>query len=189
MKQEYLVKQKQIEMEIDKLYKSLEYEDNTVQFKAILSQIHELAEQKACLDDRIFYDENVIVTADEEISLVAGSGLTSHVRQYYIFENATCRKVGKIDYRDLESDYLGNIGYSIFPNYQGHHYAEKALSLLLSHLEKNNVEQVVINTYDNNIASIKTIERNGGVRIPSKYHNVVSYLCDTNYKKGKKERI
>lgn len=185
MRQEYLLKQRQLQSKIDQLYENLKYEDDTAQFKIILSQIHGLTEQKACLDDKFFYDSNVIVTSSDELSLLEVPSESPYARQYYIYENATCRKVGKIDYRDYKDDYLGDIGYSIFPDYQGHHYAEKALSLLLHYLEKNNIEQVVINTYDDNIASIKTIERNGGIPITNRHPNVLSYLCSTNYKREK----
>ncbi len=163
MKQEYRVNYRQLQIHIDQLYESLKSEDDTAQFKVILSQIHELTEQKACLDEKNFYDHNTIVTSSSELSLIEAPSVSPHIQQYYIYENATCRQVGEIDYRDFKDDYLGDIGYHIFPNYQGHHYAEKALSLLLHHLQKNNIEQVIITVYDDNIASIKTIERNGGV--------------------------
>lgn len=58
--------------------------------------------------------------------------------------------------------YAGNIGYTIYEKYRGHHYAAKACFLLFELARKHGMEQVIITCNPDNIASAKTCERVGG---------------------------
>ena len=107
----------------------------------------------------------------EEIDLV-------HYRTYYpLFKNdvktffyeivlkKSREVVGLIDLRvgmNEEMYYYGNVGYSIFVPYRGHHYALKAGKLLLTIAKENEMEKVIITCNPDNIASYKTIEALGG---------------------------
>jgi len=81
-----------------------------------------------------------------------------------IEEKSTGKIVGRCDIRfgmNPYMRYMGNIGYTIYPPYRGHHYAFHATKLLLS-LAKESMNEVIITCNPDNMASIKTIERLGG---------------------------
>lgn len=70
-----------------------------------------------------------------------------------------------IGYIDLSlslkaEDYCyGHIGYAIFEDFRGHHYARQACEQLLEIIAENNLlSEVIITASPHNIASIKTIE-------------------------------
>ena len=59
----------------------------------------------------------------------------------------------------------GNIGYSIRPAAWGKGLGTVQLAFLLQEARKLGVEKPIITCYDENFASIKIIERNGGVLV------------------------
>ena len=77
------------------------------------------------------------------------------------------RVVGIIDFRHRLSEFLlnfgGNIGYSIRPADRRNGYATEMLGLLLEKCREFGAEKVLITCDKDNIASAKTIIRNGGV--------------------------
>ena len=58
--------------------------------------------------------------------------------------------------------YGGNIGYTVFPDYRGHHYAEKACRLLFSLAKKHDLGYVLITCSPENLPSRRTCERLDG---------------------------
>lgn len=58
--------------------------------------------------------------------------------------------------------YGGNIGYRVEEPYRGHHYAGKAVKLLLKLAKKHELGYVIITCNPDNIASKKTCEYAGG---------------------------
>ena len=74
-------------------------------------------------------------------------------------------KMGLCDLRIGHNDnlyYGGNIGYEIYPEFRGHHYAGKACKLLLQLAKKHELEYVIITCNPDNIASARTCEYAGG---------------------------
>ena len=59
--------------------------------------------------------------------------------------------------------YGGNIGYEVYEEYRGHHYAGKACKLLFNLAKEHKLEYVVITCSPENIASRKTCEFSGCV--------------------------
>ncbi len=57
----------------------------------------------------------------------------------------------------------GHIGYDIVPSFRNKGYATAALRLCLEEAKKIGLDRVLLTCDDDNIASIKTIEKNGGV--------------------------
>lgn len=63
--------------------------------------------------------------------------------------------------KNRENKYLGNLGYEVFPKYQGNNYAYKA-SLIASRLALfYGVDNLVITANPSNLPSIKTITKLG----------------------------
>ena len=74
-------------------------------------------------------------------------------------------KIGLCDLRIGHNDQLyfgGNIGYEIFPEYRGHHYAGKACKLLFKLAQQHDLGYVIITCNPDNPASRKTCEYAGG---------------------------
>ena len=74
-------------------------------------------------------------------------------------------RVGRCDLRIGHSEklyYGGNIGYTVFPDYRGRHYAEKACRLLFELAERHALGYVIITCRPDNPASRRTCERLGG---------------------------
>ena len=84
--------------------------------------------------------------------------------------------VGEITYRGYHFDeYIGDIGYTIDIKYRGNNYAYYALCLLGELLRENGIDNFWISTYKDNIPSVKTIEKYGGVPIKGEFP--VKYSC------------
>ncbi len=86
-----------------------------------------------------------------------------------MFIIASGRVVGEVYLRyaltpALERD-GGNIGYQIRPGERAKGYATQALRLALEHLGKMGLRRALLTCSDKNAASIRVIERCGGVRI------------------------
>ena len=74
-------------------------------------------------------------------------------------------KVGACDLRVGHTQglyYGGNIGYGIFPDYRGRHYAEKACRLLFELAKRHELGWLIITCSPDNPASRRTCERLGG---------------------------
>jgi len=74
---------------------------------------------------------------------------------------------GRVSLRHCLNDTLrkfaGNIGYDIRPSKRRNHYATIALGLCLIKAKEIGLDKVLLTCDDDNVASIKTIEKNGGV--------------------------
>ncbi len=74
---------------------------------------------------------------------------------------------GRISLRHYLNEKLerfgGHIGYDIIPSKRGKSYATKALTLCLEEAKKLGLEKVMLTCDNDNIPSIKIIERNGGM--------------------------
>lgn len=94
-----------------------------------------------------------------------------------IYLHGTSVEVGVIDYRGPVKDkWLGDIGYTIREEHRGNGFAYKALNLISQIIASKGIDHVTITTYKDNIPSVKTIERFGGV-ITGDDEYVLSYTC------------
>ena len=77
-------------------------------------------------------------------------------------------KVGSCDLRVGHTEgtyYGGNIGYTVYEEYRGHHYAQKACKLLFKLAKRHGMEYLYITCQPQNIPSRKTCEALGGVLV------------------------
>lgn len=74
-------------------------------------------------------------------------------------------KIGSCDLRlghNRGLYYGGNVGYTVFPDYRGRHYAEKACRLLFKLAKRHDLGWLIITCQPENIPSRRTCERLGG---------------------------
>ncbi len=74
-------------------------------------------------------------------------------------------KIGNCDLRighNEKTDIGGNIGYGIYPDWWGHHYAAKACALLFRQARKHQMKDLIITCDPANRASFRTCEIAGG---------------------------
>jgi predicted acetyltransferase len=92
----------------------------------------------------------------------------NHVPSTFLLAFNGERIVGRVSIRHLLNDSLlrmgGHIGYVVVPEFrrQGHATAILHLALQFAH-DRLGLDQVLVTCDDDNIGSIKTIEKNGGV--------------------------
>ena len=73
--------------------------------------------------------------------------------------------IGRCDLRighNQKLYYGGNIGYTVFPDYRGNHYAERACRLLFELARRHGLGYVIITCNPDNLPSRRTCERLGG---------------------------
>lgn len=88
-------------------------------------------------------------------------------RQYLSVRKSDNQLIGMIDIRDELNEeclnYYGHIGFSIRKSQRKRGYATEQLRLALERCANNSMERVLITCDKNNIASAKTIVKNGGL--------------------------
>ena len=104
--------------------------------------------------------------------------LSLHYKDQYYFNvyDKEHNRIGECNLyltNDKDVYYLGNIGYEIFSQYQGHHYSEECSKLLIELANNIGVKEVILTANPNNLASLKIINRLGAkfievVKVPRK---------------------
>ena len=75
--------------------------------------------------------------------------------------------IGRVSIRHRLNKHLemydGHIGYGGVPSYRGQGYAKEILRLALLEAKKLKIQRVLVSADENNVASTRVIERNGGI--------------------------
>ena len=91
------------------------------------------------------------------------------IGRYEIFLHNTNISVGGIEYRGYHfHEYFADVGGEIIKEYRGNGYLYQALSLLKELLSKKGIDDFWAAANENNIPSIKTIKKLGGILLDSK---------------------
>ena len=116
----------------------------------------------------MFLDTSFLVNDEIELRLqktIDGDDVRQWLPAYHF---AICdrqgREMGGCDLRighNINTYYGGNIGYHIWEEYRGHHYAGKACLLLFELARKHNMDHLIITCNPDNYASRKTCEYAG----------------------------
>ena len=117
----------------------------------------------------MFLDTSFLVNDEIELRLqktVDGSAEKGWLPAYHF---AICdkhdREMGVCDLRighNMNTYYGGNIGYRIYEEFRGRHYAGKACLLLFELAKKHNMDHLIITCNPDNYASKRTCEYVGG---------------------------
>ena len=126
---------------------------------------------------RVFENKPDLTDGEIDIYLNGNEGDISFRGIIYLHD--TSIEIGNIDYRgQCDSKWLGDIGYTIYEEHRGNNYAYKALELISPVITSKGIDKVTITTYANNIPSVKTIEKFGGVLTDTINDDVLSYTCE-----------
>jgi len=86
---------------------------------------------------------------------------------YWAYDDATDKIVGAVNIRHSLNEALlrggGNVGYGVRPSERRKGYATRMLALALAECAKMGMSQVLVGCHRENIASARTILRNGGL--------------------------
>lgn len=93
---------------------------------------------------------------------------TKGISLFYLIKDKNDLILGRMNLVDIDQSLnLGHVGYRIGKAYTGKGIANKALKLLLSTLNKEEIKHVLAKTTTNNIASQKILENNGFKNVDS----------------------
>lgn len=118
-----------------------------------------------------YYEEGMAFTRYLDVLAEQEQGINlppNHVPSTFLFAFKGDRIVGRVSIRHRLNDFLlrigGHIGYVVVPEFrrQGHATAILRQALQLAH-DRFGLERVLVTCDDDNIGSLKTIEKNGGV--------------------------
>lgn len=174
---EHLLKQKEnIKREISKKSVALNGKEIKGSKRIILLEEYKSL-RKSLLD--IKYKILILGPNKLESSELDLAKIQSEILQYRILLHNTDITVGSLTYRGCHHDnYLGDIGYIIDREYRGNYYAYKATQMISDLLKKNDIEDFWISTKNDNIPSIKTIEKLNGSLI-GESNEILLYKCLT----------
>ena len=116
-------------------------------------------------EEGIPFSRYLEVLAEQE----RGSNLPpSHVPSTFLFAFAATRIVGRVSIRHLLNAFLervgGHIGYVVVPEFRRLGYATTMLRLSVQIARgKLGIGRILVTCDDDNIGSIRTIEKNGGI--------------------------
>lgn len=122
-------------------------------------------------------DENILTKFDnyrKGINLKPGYVSADY---YWLVDDETNEFIGEISIRHSLNDYLlrygGHIGYAVRPSKWNKGYATIMLKYALVKAKDIGIDKVLITCNDNNIGSIRVIEKNGGI-LENKIQNIIN---------------
>jgi len=115
-----------------------------------------------------YSDFNAMVR--ELINLSKGIGIPKGFvpsTTYWVYNDKTNKILGATNIRhnlnDLFLKFWGHVGFEVRPSERGKGYGTIILELAIKECKKMNIERVMLGCYKDNIASAKTILKNGGI--------------------------
>jgi predicted acetyltransferase len=86
---------------------------------------------------------------------------------FWAYDNESDKIIGAVNIRHCLNDLLlqawGNIGYGVRPGERGKGYATNMLRMALAECKKLKLKRVLVGCYRENVASARTIMKNGGI--------------------------
>jgi len=163
---------------IEEVYAIKDFDEKHKRLDELMDKRDELLKKKHEIEHTMYFSLPPVKGNDFiDLRIIRGS------YDYSIFLHGTTTHVGNISYRGHHLEYFGDVGYNIFPEFQGNHYAYEALVLLSEKLYEDGIPDFWITVYPDNISSIKTIEKYGGQLVSKNEHNVLLFQCETRKRK------
>ncbi len=150
-----------------------------------------LNEKYWLLQEKLDYYESNYIIGDNELEIKRFGNSLENMYSIYLRNQGI--KVGYIDYRGYHfSSLVGDIGYVIDMQYQGHNYAAKALELLSYYLYENSIPDFYISVFTDNTPSLKIILRTifaHGGDIVENNGKIITFKCMTKKIDDNKKRV
>ena len=147
------------------IYPSMDYARQVVDYKAAFLAAGDSMDGTGGLDKAESFEAWFADWHKKLREETVPAGLVPATTYLAVDEHGTL--VGMIDIRHRLNDWLmqhgGHIGYSVAPAHRRKGYAKEMLRLALLECPALGIQKALVTCYDNNIASAKTIEANGGV--------------------------
>ena len=108
-------------------------------------------------------DGEIDIVLTEKIPADEEKGIAPQY-EYKICRHGSAEKMGRLNIRIGDSErvfYDGHIGYGIYPEYRGKHYAAKACLIARQVVVAHGMKTVTLTCDPDNVASRKTCERIG----------------------------
>jgi predicted acetyltransferase len=136
-------------------------------FKNEFFEIQEQLIPGSALFDQMEYDEWLIHNTNNRHENTVAIGWVV-ATTFFAIRKSDHKMIGMIDVRhNLGNEFLaqfgGHLGYSVCPSERKKGYATEMLKMALEYTKSLGIEKVMIACFANNIPSIRTIEKCGGV--------------------------
>lgn len=151
---------------------TLQHKELAEEFKQEFFSYNENIINSSALFDQMDYNEWLINTLkNSKLETVRKDWVVATT--YFAIRKSDNKIVGMIDIRhNLNNEFLanygGHIGYCVRPTERKKGYATEMLKLGLNYAKSLDIKEVMLGCYANNIPSIKTIEKCGGILAETK---------------------
>ena len=157
----------QIELELELQLPTLQHKIAAEDFKNEFLEMQEPVIYGSALFDQMDYDQWFVHNTNNRHESTVTIGWVAATTLFAV-RKQDLKIVGIIDIRhNLENEFLaqygGHIGYSVRPSERKKGYGTEILKMGMEYAKSLNIEKLMITCFSDNIASIKTIEKCGGI--------------------------
>ena len=136
-------------------------------FKSEFLEMQEPVIYGSALFDQMEYEQWLALNTNNRHESTVSTGWVTATTLFAV-RKQDLKIVGVIDIRhNLRNDFLaqygGHLGYSVRPSERKKGYATEILKMGIEYAKSLNIEKLMIACFSDNIASIRTIEKCGGV--------------------------
>jgi len=162
--------------EIELQLPTMSHKTTAENFKNDFFEIHEHVIPGSAMFDQMEYEQWFIHNANNRHENTVSSGWVV-ATTFFAVRKCDQKIIGMIDIRhnlgnDFLTQYGGHIGFSVCPGEREKGYATQMLKMGLEYAKSLNIEKVMIGCYSDNIPSIGTIEKCGGILSETKPFNM-----------------
>jgi len=143
-------------------------------FKNEFFEIQEHFIPGSAMLDQMEYEQWLIFNVNNRCENTVSSGWVV-AATFFAVRECDHKIIGMIDIRhnlgnDFLAQYGGHIGFSVCPGERKKGYATNILKMGLEYAKSLNIEKIMIGCFSDNIPSIRTIEKCGGILSETKHY-------------------
>jgi len=151
---------------------TLQHKTAAENFKSEFLEMQEPVINGSALFDQMEYEPWLIHNTNNRQESTVNTGWVP-ATTFFAVRKRDQKIIGMIDVRhNLEHDFLaqygGHIGYSVLPSERGKGYATEILRMGIEYAKSLNIKKLMLSCFSDNIPSIKTIMKCGGVLTATK---------------------
>ena len=163
---------------------ALHHKEAAENFKNDFFEMQEHEINGSAMLDQMEYEEWLTLNTNNRHENTVNSGWVV-ATTFFAVRKFDGKIIGMIDLRhnlgnEFLTQYGGHIGYSVRPSERKKGYATEMLKRVLGYAKSLNIQKVMMGCYSDNIPSIRTIEKYGGVLTETKLY--IPYTFGDNFK-------